>query len=156
MLTSIVFFLGNLVVYSLFARVLPRSNRLLLFFVLGSIAGVLLLGFEFGREDDATIQLFASAFSYALMCAVFLSCLGMSLTSVSASLLMKLRQNGMDEEEIGEMYSSDLMVSLRLDRMVNGGFLRQGGDRFQLTSKGLRLVKTFQFFQTLFRHRKED
>ena len=90
------------------------------------------------------------------MCAVFLSCLGMSLTSVSASLLLKLRESAMDEDEIGDLYSSELMVSLRLDRMVDGGFLTEEGERLHLTAKGQKMVRTFQFFQKLFRHREED
>lgn len=152
LVVAVAFFGGNLLVYTMLTRALPRANRLILFFLLGSVAGMLLLGFELASNTSTTIRTLASALTYALMCAVFLSCFGMSLTSISASLLLRLRIRGMEEAEISDMYSSGEMVTLRLERMVHSGYLEEGGGHFQLTGKGRRMVRAFQFFQRLFRH----
>lgn len=146
---------ANLLFYALAARLLSSSNRLFLFLATGLISGGAMLIWSF-TMSVAWIELIARALSYALLCEVFLSWLGMCLTSVSASLLVRLSDREMGEEEMGEIYSASSMVSLRLERMLSGGFLQQRADHYVLTGKGRRTVSTFRLFQRVLRHVDAD
>ncbi len=145
-------FAAALTLYGFSTRVFVRANRVFLFVVIGSACGVLLIAFQFLVWNLSTIEFLEIVLTYAFLCELFLEAMTASMASVAASLLLRLRRMPMREEEISDLYAPEFMVSVRLDRMLNSGFIEDGGEGLILTARGARAVRLFDFLQKMFRH----
>ena len=152
MLDAGVAFGANTVIFSSLARILPHANRMLLFVATGIIVGFALICWEMWTQSFPSIGFFAPVLLYACLCEFYLLSMAFCLASISASLLVRLRRGAMGEEAIGKAYSSESMISIRLDRMYNTGYLVEDGDSIQLSAKGKKTASVYQSFQNFFRH----
>ena len=152
MLDAGVAFGANTVIFSSLARILPHANRMLLFVATGIIVGFALICWEMWTQSFPSIGFFAPVLLYACLCEFYLLSMAFCLASISASLLVKLRRGTMDEKAIGKAYSSESMISVRLDRMFNNGYLVDERDSIRLSAKGKRTARIYHCFQQFFRH----
>jgi len=74
------------------------------------------------------------------------------MRSVSAKLLMTLRDTVVSDAHIAEMYSADGMVEGRLERMLGIRLLNRDGGQWKLSPKGLRLMRAFVACKRFFGH----
>ena len=75
-----------------------------------------------------------------------------SLSSISASIVFRLYQTPMTKQQIDQEYSSDVIVSTRVDRLLSAGYVQSVGDDLVLTSTGNLIVGLFQSVQRFFGH----
>jgi hypothetical protein len=154
-LMSLSLFAANLLLFAIIARIWNSANRVILFLMTGSFCGLLLL-FEALIRDHTMIELVASILLDSFLCELFLEAMTASLASVAASVLLKLKAASMRESELSKLYSPELMVQVRVERMLESGMILTDGDRFALTAKGQKIVRAFRMLQRLFRHAQAD
>ena len=126
-----------------------RSNAIPRFLALGALAG-LGLGYGLGAVYGLGIRFWSGLLVYALGCELYLFVFTLSLYSVSANLLVRLRHGALDQERINALYDSSRMVELRIDRLLEKNLLYRDGDRLRLTEAGARLAATFARVATFF------
>lgn len=149
---SILFFGISLIVYFCLARCLSKFNRMFLFISSGLSVGLLLICWEIYSLAFIGIRLISVVLLYACLCEFYIFLMGLSLASISASILIKLQKVSMSESEIEKAYSSESMVLGRLERLLNGGYLSEYGGSLQLTEKGKRVAGLYRIFQRFFQH----
>jgi predicted RecB family nuclease len=74
------------------------------------------------------------------------------LSSVSAIWLRRLYRGSIETEALAEAYSPAWMVETRLERLADNNFLIRDGDRYRVTERGLKMMRTFGRLRACFRH----
>jgi hypothetical protein len=127
------------------------GNIVLKFLVVGVICGaaltvVLMLVNGLGMTTLAALLM------YALGCELYIFVFTLVSSSVSASLLVRLRSSPAREDEIEERYSAKYMVNARIDKLVKNGLLVPESNGYALSPAGERLHRVFERLRTFFGH----
>lgn len=131
---------------------LPRpGNTVVRFFIVGSVVGcalILILALSYGFSP----QLMAGTLVYAFLCEFYIFFFTLTISSVSANLLLNLSYGGMTQQQIDRKYDSSLMVTQRIDRMIATGLIKETGQGISLTARGRRLIGFLECLRQFFRH----
>jgi len=100
-----------------------------------------------------TIPAFAAILLYALLCELYIFCFTLVLSSVSATMLIILRQGPIDASALSATYDPHEMVQLRIERLVRNGFIERDNERLTMTKKGMNLHGTFTALGRFFAHK---
>ncbi|MDQ6670579.1 MAG: hypothetical protein M3069_07460 [Chloroflexota bacterium] len=107
---------------------------------------VLILG------GSSVIQVVAGLLCYALACEVYLFVFTMITSSISVSLLLKLRNRRASWAELDAEYSESAMVDGRMAKLVANGLMTSTRSGFTVTTRGEALVRSFDRLRRFFRH----
>ena len=125
-----------------------------------SVRRFLLVGFPVGAGlvvfSVATLGLTSHAFAqmalYACLCELYIFSFTLVLSSVSVTMLMMLRRGPVPLAALQATYDPRGMVRLRLERLVAQGLVVREGERFAVSTAGLRLHRAFRALGRFFRH----
>lgn len=143
-------FLIAVIVHLLCAYTLPSVNRVKSFLIVGILVGLVLGTLAFQRwSPDISICALAS---YALLCELYLFAFTLALGSISANLLLRIRERPLPVVSLNQDYSGELMTALRLERLCASGLLQPGADGWVLTNRGRQITECFSSLREFFRH----
>ena len=152
MAVAIGLFFGALMIHASLSRMWPRANRMLLFVVCGLGLVLAWLGGRLwvGQADlQATLS---TLLIFAFLCELHLFVVGFSMTSISASLLVRLGRAQLTEDQVREDYSSQAMIEVRLQRLIEAGYVDGRDETLGVTAKGHGLIRLYQLAQRVFWH----
>jgi len=144
-------FLGSLVLHAAACRLQLSADRVIRFLLVGGAMGLVLLLLMAHRHGLYALETVAALLLYGFLCELYLFLFTMTLSSISANLLVRLRSGDMTLPEIEQRYDSRKMVRDRLDRLEGTGFLRYDGGRILIAEKGARFLSVFRFLRRFFR-----
>jgi hypothetical protein len=147
---ALVYFGGAVAAHAALTR-LPRGNPITRFLLAGG-AGGLILGCHLLLTDGVGLGFFAALVVYAFASELYLFLFTMVGSSISARLLLLLRQRSLSNEEIRALYEPHGMVERRLERLVVARLLRREAGRCAVTERGRRLARLFRAVKRFFRH----
>jgi hypothetical protein len=145
-------FLTSLVLHAVACRLPLNADRVIRFLAVGTGVGLVLLLSTMQRYGLFAIETVAAILVYALLCELYLFLFTVTISSISANLLVRLRSGDMTLSEIEQRYDSRKMVQARLDRLESTGFLHYDGGRILIAGKGARFLSVFQSLRRFFRH----
>jgi hypothetical protein len=128
-----------------------RLNMVGRFVVVGAPVGLGLL-LILVWQGRLGIELLAGLLAYALICELYIFVFTMISSSVSVSLLLKLRQGRADRRQLDTEYSDAAMVDGRLTKLQANGLIAAVPDGYAVTPRGDGLVASFERLQRFFRH----
>jgi putative flippase GtrA len=128
-----------------------RLNMVARFVVVGAPVGLVLLLVLVWRGSP-WIELIAGLLAYALICELYIFVFTMISSSVSVSLLLKLRHGAADWRQLDAEYSDAVMVEGRLGKLLANGMIAPVPDGYAVTPRGEALVASFDRLQRFFRH----
>ena len=134
------------------SRLRLRADRVTRFLFVGSAAGLLLIGACAHQYGLLAIQTVAATLAYAFACELYIFLFTMTISSVSANLLVRLLKSPLSETEIERDHGGQAMVAARLDRLVEAGFLARRVERLSVTPKGLAFANGIRRLRGVFRH----
>ncbi len=138
--------------HAVVARITPASNRVVTFIIAGSVCGVALLTCSLAAESPLD-DIVSSVILYALLCELYIFCFTFVTTSVSANILLLLRQGPESEDRLKNSYSGHQMALLRLERLCQSRLLQQQSPgTWVLTENGRSMANLFLALRRLFRH----
>ena len=114
---------------------------------MGALLTILLL-----KVYGVSLESWASLLLYALLCELYVFTFTMVGSSVSVSILMRLRAGGRSIEEIERQYSAEYMVESRFSKLVNNDLLAPVNGDYVITDRGKRLLHVFEWLRSFFRH----
>jgi len=121
------------------------------FLMVGIPLGLGLTAFSLSRFGP-TLPGFAAILLYAMLSELYMFCFTLVLSSVSATMLILLRQGPVQASALASVYEPREMVKLRLDRLIKTGFIERASGRFCMTRKGERLHLIFTRLRKFFGH----
>jgi Na+(H+)/acetate symporter ActP len=121
------------------------------FLLVGTPIGVLLM-IAVVALGGMAIPAFAAIALYAFLCELYVFCFTLAMSSISATTLVKLRNGPVPVARLTAIYRPSEMVKLRLDRLLQSGFLTMQSGRLVLTERGRRLHATFAKLSGFFDH----
>jgi hypothetical protein len=98
------------------------------------------------------IELIAALLCYALACELYIFTYTMVSSSVTVSLLLRLRHGPADWHQLDADYSDETMVDGRLSKLVANGLIVSTPDGYLPTPRGEALVTSFDRLRRFFRH----
>lgn len=145
--------------HAVWCRLPPSLSSVPKLVVVSALMGVALaahLLLVFG----VTTATLAGLLVYVLAVELYLFMATLVFGSVSAIWLRRLRRGRASVEQMRELYSPGWMVETRLARLEEHGFISRSsisndirsGDRFQVTPKGLGMIRTFGRLRAFFGH----
>ena len=137
--------------HGLAMRVSMKLDSVRRFLMVGIPLGLALTAFSLGRFG-LTLPGFAAILLYAMLCELYMFCFTLVLSSVSATMLILLRQGPVQASALASVYEPREMVKLRLDRLIKTGFIERASGRFCMTRKGERLHLIFTRLRKFFGH----
>jgi hypothetical protein len=152
-LLAVAYFATTLLLHAIWCRVSARPAVVVKFVAVGGVAGLALLAHLLSVEG-LTYRTLAGLLVFALASELYIFCFTLIISSVSAIWLRRLYRGSIESEELAEAYSPTWMVELRLDRLVENGFLARDGDGYRLTEKGRNLIGTFGKLRAIFKHER--
>lgn len=132
-----------------------RLNMVARFVVVGVPVGLGLLLVLVWR-GSLGIELLAGLLAYALTCELYIFVFTMISSSVSVSLLLKLREGAADWRQLDAEYSDAVMVDGRLAKLLANGLIASVPDGYVVTPRGDALVASFDRLQRFFRHTRAE
>ncbi|MCC7368889.1 MAG: hypothetical protein IT306_10730 [Chloroflexi bacterium] len=129
---------------------LPISN-VIRYVVGGGAVGVLLalaLLVLYGISSEVVAGLALFAFLSELYIFLFT----LVISSVTVSMLLRLRQGPLPEAVLTEEAQSSAMVAMRLEQLERNGFIRTEGGRYVPLSSAQRLTAAFVALRTILGH----
>ena len=113
-----------------------------------------LMGFEFGWFAPQT---FAAVALFAFLCELYLFLFTLALASISANVLVTLREGAMSHKSIGELYDSRGMVVTRFNRLISSGLIQLSSlgveaEGYEITQRGKRLIDALNILRRVFKH----
>ena len=97
------------------------------------------------------IEVIAALLCYALACELYIFVFTMISSSVSVSLLLRLRDGKADWHQLDAQYSDSAMVGARLTKLLANGLIRQTPQGYAVTPRGQALTATFDRLRRFFR-----
>ena len=143
-------FVGSLVLHAMACRLQLRADRVVRFLAGGTLTGLLLLLLCSELYGWFAVETVAAALAYAFLCELYLFLFTMTISSISANLLVRLRSGSMALHEIERRYDSRQMVRVRIERLANTGFLHLDGERICIDAKGFKLLRIFRALRQFF------
>jgi hypothetical protein len=151
LLLSLLGFALSLALHAVATRLRPRSNRVLNYAVVALVASLVLALAVFERYGP-DVRAWAALSVYALSGELYVFLFTMVGSSVTARLLITLRQRDMTREEIDAVFPTSGMVEDRLQNLLQHGFIRADAtSTYALTSRGWLLANTFRPLRRFFR-----
>ena len=151
---AVVYFVVALTLHAIWCRVSARPSVVVKFVVVGGVAGLALLGHLLAVEG-LTHRTLAGLLVFGLASELYVFCFTLIISSVSAIWLRRLYRGSIEEAALAEAYSPTWMVEMRLNRLVDNGFLMRVGDQYRLTDKGRGLIGTFGTLRAIFKHERQ-
>lgn len=143
---------ASVFLHAFLTRLAPTRNAVALFLAAGIVVGIALCGWMLEVYGPASIEFVSALLIYAAFCELYLFLFTLALTSVSANILVRLRDGPRDPAELDELYDDAAMVETRLLRMQAAGFVQRIESSLNVTSRGRRLLSGYHFSRSLFRH----
>ena len=151
LLLAVGYFVAALVLHAIWCRVSPRPSVVVKFVAVGGLTGLVLVGHLLAVEG-LTHRTLAGLLVFGLASELYIFCFTLILSSVSAIWLRRLYRGSIDTATLAEAYSPTWMVDVRIERLVDNGFLERTADGYRLTEKGRNLMQTFGTLRRLFNH----
>jgi hypothetical protein len=127
------------------------SNNVAKYVVAGTACGLALIAYLYHTE--ASFQnAFAAIVVYAFASELYIFLFTMITSSVSVSMIRTLRSGALSPCEVEHIYSSERMVHVRLERLQSTGLILKNTSGFVLTSRGQRMLATFERLRRFFGH----
>ena len=133
---------------------IPWGNPIGKFLLVGGGAG-LALGAHLVVLGGDSLALLAALLTYAFLCELYLFLFTMVASSISARLLLLLRQRDLTADEIKSLYDPAGMVDCRLERLLVAGLLKQEACSYRVSGRGRRLAALFLALKRFFGHPRE-
>jgi hypothetical protein len=143
--------LSAIAVNAICARLQAFPHALLRFVSLAGI-GAGLLWFVLWTMYGAGIELVAGLLGYALGCELYVFLFTLPLSSVSVNIMSRLRSTGLSDQQLEEIYGGSDMIRMRIDRLLQSGFLTSSHGLIQATSRGAYTTWLFLWIRRMFRH----
>lgn len=150
-LSALAAFVPAVLLHGLIMRAPMQVDSVRRFLVVGVSLGVALATFlltQFGFTSHG----FAAILLYALLCELYLFCFTLVISSVSATMLIMLRQGPIESAGLASTYDPNEMVQLRVGRLIKTGFVERNGGRLAVTLKGAKLHRMFTRLRQFFGH----
>ncbi len=150
-LSALAAFVLAVVLHGLVMRAPMRMDSVRRFLLVGVPLGLVLVAYVlvcFGTG----LHGFAVILLYALLCELYLFCFTLVLSSVSATMLIMLRNGPVATRALIAVYDPDKMVQLRLDRLLQNGFLEREKGRLTVTVQGMKYHRAFKVLRGFFGH----
>ncbi len=114
------------------------------FFIAGSGVGISLSCFVCASHGIYSVETFSALSAYGFLCELYLFLSTLAMASISSNLLIRLKGNRLQEQDLIAMYDADRMVAVRIERLLAAGLLAEDSGRLHLTRAGTRIVTGFQ------------
>jgi hypothetical protein len=150
-LPALAAFILAVVLHGMVMRVPMQMDSVRRFLLVGVPLGLVLVAYVWFWVG-AGLHGLAVILFYALLCELYLFCFTLVLSSVSATMLIMLRNGPVAKRALIAVYDPDQMVQLRLDRLLQNGFLEGGKGRLAVTAQGMKYHKAFTAFRIFFGH----
>ena len=153
-LSALAAFVLAVLLHGLIMRAPMQLDTVRRFLLVGVPLGLALVAYalvQFGPGPQA----FAAILLYALLCELYLFCFTLVLSSVSATMLIMLRQKSIEAGVLASVYDPKEMVQIRLNRLLNNGFLDKAKGRLTVTAKGMKYHRIFTVLSAFFEHGQE-
>jgi DNA-binding HxlR family transcriptional regulator len=147
-------FATALVLHALLCRSRLQGDSVSKFLVAGSSVGLSLV-LTLVTLNGFGLSTWAGLLSYAFICELYIFLFTLVGSSVSASLLIRMRRGNISIAEIDRIYSSHSMVEERLETLKKHAFITRSPDGWTLTGKGKRVLVLFRTLRRIFRHAGE-
>lgn len=144
-------FAASLALHRFACRLPLNIDRVSRFLFTGGIAGALLVWATGSRYGLDSLETVTAALAFGFLCELYIFLFTMTISSISANVLVTLYSQALDIETIARQYDSRQMVRKRLDRLAATGFLCRTGSQLTLTQKGTRFVRAFRNLRRFFR-----
>ena len=144
-LASFAAFLAAIIGHAALRRAAPGVGSVTAFLMVGGLVGAGLAALLL-RERGLTVESLAGLASYAFACELYIFLFCSISSSISASLLYRLR-SGKIEDSLG----GKAMVERRLARMVSSGILEPTAAGYRHTARGVRLLRAYRYLRDFFR-----
>lgn len=149
------YFAAALALHAIWCRLVRQPSVVVKFVGVGGVTGLVLFGHLVALYGLTTGTL-AGLLVFALASELYIFCFTLIISSVSAIWLRRLHRGSIETAALAEAYSPTWMVDIRLDRLVENGFLVCDGDAYRLTEKGRSLIGTFGRLRAIFKHARRD
>lgn len=150
-LSALAVFTLVVLLHGLVMRVSMRMDSVRRFLMIGVPLGLVLTIFALSKFGF-TLPGFAAILLYALLCELYIFCFTLVISSVSVTMLILLRQGPIENAKLALTYDPHEMVQLRVDRLLNAGFIERRDDKLSVTAKGLKLHRMFAKLRRFFGH----
>jgi hypothetical protein len=150
-LVALTVFVFAVLLHGLVMRAPILMDSVRRFLLVGAPLGLALAAFSLTRFGF-TLPGFAAILLYALLCELYMFCFTLVISSVSATMLIMLRQGSVVDYSLASVYAPESMVRLRVDRLIKTGFVRQDGEHLAVTAKGAKLHRLFAMLRKFFGH----
>lgn len=144
-------FVFAVLLHGLVMRAPMRMDSVRRFLLVGAPLGLALVAFALTRFGF-TLNSFAAILLYTLLCELYMFCFTLVLSSVSATMLIMLRDGPIATLALASVYDPDKMVQLRRDRLLRNGFLERAKGRIAVTAQGMKYHKAFKALRSFFGH----
>src|SRR5579859_1970770 len=131
-------------------RALPL-NMVTRFVAPGAPIGIALLVVLL-RDGSSAIEVLAGLLCYALACEVYIFVFTMVSSSVTVSLLLRLRRGPAEWRQLDADYSDAVMVDGRMAKLEANGLITSSAGSVEVTPRGEALVSSFDRLRRFFRH----
>lgn len=145
-------FVIAVLLHGLVMRAPMQMDSVRRFLMVGAPLGLALVAFAltcFGF----TLNSFAAILLYALLCELYIFCFTLALSSVSATMLIMLCDGPIATRALVAVYDPEKMVQLRLNRLLQNGFLEHAKGRIIVTTQGMKYHKAFTTLRIFFGHK---
>ena len=150
-LSALSAFVIALLLHGLVLRVPMRMDSISRFLLIGVPLGLALCVFTLNRFGFK-LQGFAPIMLYALLCELYIFSFTLVLSSVSATMLIMLRNGSIPVSALASVYDPAKMVQIRLDRLIHNGFIEKKTAVFALTPRGMSYHRAFTALRVFFGH----
>lgn len=150
-LIALTVFVLAVLLHGLVMRFAMQVDSVRRFLMVGIPLGLALAAFSLARFGLA-LNGFATILLYALLCELYMFCFTLVISSVSVTMLIKLRQGPVADSSLVSVNALDEMVQLRVSRLIKTGFVTQNGGRLAVTAKGTKLHLIFKGLRHFFYH----
>lgn len=151
MLLALGTFLLCVAIHAVVMRASPGRKTVPKFVLVGVVAGLGLL-VTLVHDDGWGIPTWAGLLLFALLCELYIFSFTLVMSSVSARLLLLLRQRPRTTDEIGAAFGPEATVGYRVRALVANGFLEDTPAGPRPTPSGLKTLRTFDLLRRVFRH----
>ena len=150
-LAAVLAFIVAVALHAVACRLPLKLSVVLKYVLVGGLVGLGLTAWLI-VSYGLTAPTLAGLVTFALASELYVFCFTLILSSVSAIWLRRLYRGSIDTATLAEAYSPTWMVDVRIDRLVDNGFLERTAAGFRLTEKGRNLMQTFGRLRRLFNH----
>jgi hypothetical protein len=151
LLLSVVSLVLAVMLHGFSSRIFVQLDSVRRFLLVGLPIGMLLTIAALALYGLTTPALAAVAL-YAFLCELYIFCFTLAMSSISATMLIMLRQRPLQVADLVNLYKPDEMVRLRVDRLVKTGVIDLSAGRLTLTDRGRRLHAAFSILSRFFGH----